>query len=158
MLDDMLQGLWWQERRVLLVCRCERARGENGGGVNSGLRKPAWIGVTSRPQQPPAPTTTTTTTLPSSLHHLASRPLLLYRRATSAFRYFSTLILTLDSLPEPPPRWKQPWSCSSLASPHSKARTAQLMAIYSVDNSESSRNGDYTCVVIYFLARLASLN
>lgn len=86
-------------------------------GVNSGLRKPAWIGVTSRPQQPPAPTTTTTTTLPSSLHHLASRPLLLYRRATSAFRYFSTLILTLDSLPEPPPRWKQPWSCSSLASP-----------------------------------------
>ena len=30
-------------------------------GVNSGLRKPAWIGVTSRPQQPPAPTTTTTT-------------------------------------------------------------------------------------------------
>lgn len=155
----MLQGLWWQERRVLLVCRCERARGETlAAGVNSGLGKPAWIGVTSRPQQPPAPTTTTTTTLPSSLHHLAFLSFVDYPRAASAFRHCSTLISTLDSLPEPPPRWKQPWSCSSLASPHFKPRTAQLMAIYSVDNSESSRNGDYTCVVIYFLARLASLN
>ena len=32
MLDDMLQGLWWQEQRVLLVCRWREREGEDGGG------------------------------------------------------------------------------------------------------------------------------